>query len=137
MKNLIALKCQKCGYKATLEDYLCPNCKVKFKPTTVKMIGICVLILGILNLSLIQIVFGIGILLLKQWARKWFIIGIFVNILLLLLTSSMNPSNFTSPFFYILLLVLLLIELPMAIYLIKSIEAKEAFEFYGGRSANF
>lgn len=127
------LKCPKCEYKATDVDYLCPRCQSKFRPRSVLVISAVMLILGILNLSIIQVVFAIGLFLMKQWARRWLIIGIIGQLLLVLFLAGLDLSTLRKPEYLASLSILVFVFIPIAIYLLKNEEIIEAFEFYGGK----
>ena len=127
------IKCPKCGYKAQKNDYLCPTCNVKFRPKPVMMISAVLLLFGILNVSIPLIVFSIGLFMMKQWARRWLIIGIFMQILIFLFVTGLDYRAILDPINAASLGITLFIFVPMAIYLLKNEEVIEAFEFYGGR----
>ena len=69
----------------------------------------------------------------KQWARKWFILGIIMNILLVLFLVGFDYKQILQVEIFTSIIILIGILLPMAIYLLRYEEVIEAFEFYGGR----
>ena len=127
------IKCPKCDYKAQKDDYLCPTCNVKFRPRPVLIISAVMLLFGILSISIPSIVFAIGLFMMKQWARKWLIIGIFAQLLIFLFVTGLDYRVILEPVNLVSLGVTLFVFVPMAIYLLKNEEVIEAFEFYGGR----
>jgi hypothetical protein len=131
--DTLYIKCPKCKYKPTTKDYDCPKCNVKFRPISVFVISGIFFLFGLLSLNILFIIFSIGLFLMKQWARKWFILVIFGTIIFSIVLFIMVPNSIYEIKNIANLALLLAVPLPLAIYLITNKEILEAFEFYSGR----
>ncbi|NIR49274.1 hypothetical protein GWO43_02065 [candidate division KSB1 bacterium] len=127
------LTCPKCRYQARKGDYLCPNCEVKFRPKTVTTIATIMLFFGLLGLALPLVILAVGLYLMKQWARRWLIIGVAAQIIYFVFFAGLSFEQMLEPVNLMSIATLVMLFIPSGIYLLTNDQVNAAFEFYGGR----